>query len=346
MHVYTLDPLHDPRWDELVVSHPNASIFHQVGWLRALEQTYGYQPIAITTSPPGERLTDGMVFCNVQSRLTGNRLVSIPFSDHAEPLLNDDGDCSRFAGWIEQEHEKEKWEYIEVRPLSAESCLGSSLSRGQSLYVHRLDLWPSVDELFRRMHKSCVQRRIRHAERQNLSYERGCSQKLFREFYELLLMTKRRNRALPQPRTWFLNLMTFMRPHIDIRVARKDGRPIAATFALRHNDSVICKYSCSDAAFHRLCGTPFLFWKMIQEGRAEGAHELDFGRTDAANSGMIRFMDRFGTIRKPLDYLRDVVPKHGLTMELPVGRAAGAVSSILPGAAAATAGEIVYRHIG
>ncbi len=41
----------------------------------------------LTTCAPDAPLTDGVVFCEVDSWLTGRRLVSLPFSDHCEPLL-------------------------------------------------------------------------------------------------------------------------------------------------------------------------------------------------------------------------------------------------------------------
>jgi len=31
MHLYTVDPLSDTRWDDLVTSHPMASVFRQSG---------------------------------------------------------------------------------------------------------------------------------------------------------------------------------------------------------------------------------------------------------------------------------------------------------------------------
>ena len=43
--------------------HPAASIFHTPGWLEALRRTYGYEPVAFTTSPPGHPLTNGSPFC-------------------------------------------------------------------------------------------------------------------------------------------------------------------------------------------------------------------------------------------------------------------------------------------
>src|SRR5262245_20006552 len=85
--VHQLDPLSDPRWKDLVAWHPDASVFHPSAWLGALQRSYGYQPVAYTTSAPGAPLGDGIVFCRVESWLTGRRLVSLPFSDHCAPLV-------------------------------------------------------------------------------------------------------------------------------------------------------------------------------------------------------------------------------------------------------------------
>src|SRR5215469_14248266 len=87
-HCYQFDPTQDPRWAELVNRHPKASVFHSVAWLKALRRTYGYEPVAFTTSSPIGELKNGLVFCRINSWLTGCRLVSLPFSDHCEPLCD------------------------------------------------------------------------------------------------------------------------------------------------------------------------------------------------------------------------------------------------------------------
>ena len=86
------DPIGDPRWSELLDRHPAASIFHSPGWLNALRQTYGYEPFVVTTST-GPTLENGMVVCRVKG-WTSRRLVSLPFSDHCDPLVDDSDDLS------------------------------------------------------------------------------------------------------------------------------------------------------------------------------------------------------------------------------------------------------------
>ena len=90
--VHTFNPLNDPRWENFVDRHPQASVFHGRGWLEALWRTYGYEPVVYSTDSPSGELTNGVVLCRVNSWLTGRRLVSLPFTDHCEPLVQDASD--------------------------------------------------------------------------------------------------------------------------------------------------------------------------------------------------------------------------------------------------------------
>src|SRR5712692_6265032 len=173
MPVYALDPLEDPRWREFLERHPNASIFHSRGWLEALRRAYGYEPIAYTTSPPGAELANGMVFCRIDSWLTGRRLVSLPFSDHSDPLVNGEEELPYLLEFLNRLLRKENWKYVEFRPLHGPVGHSAGFARNGVFYFHRIDLHPPLDVLFRSFHKNCAQRKIRRAEREALTYEAG-----------------------------------------------------------------------------------------------------------------------------------------------------------------------------
>ena len=101
MRIYQIDPTRDARWAELVERHPKASVFHTVGWLKALRCTYGYEPVAFTTSSPTGDLKNGLVFCRIDSWLTDRRLVSLPFSDHCEPLCDSADDLNFLIRYLQ-----------------------------------------------------------------------------------------------------------------------------------------------------------------------------------------------------------------------------------------------------
>src|SRR5260370_20997308 len=79
----------DRGWLKLIEADPKATVFHTPGWLEALLRTYGYPPVVLTTTGSGEPLKNGLVLCKVSSWLTGSRLVSLPFSDHCQPLVDE-----------------------------------------------------------------------------------------------------------------------------------------------------------------------------------------------------------------------------------------------------------------
>jgi len=330
----------------MVASHPCASVFHQQGWLKALERTYGYRPIVVTSTPPGEPLSDGIAFCEVKSWITGNRLVSLPFADHAEPLLGDIDDSPEFAEWMQRECIRQKWKYVELRPLSWEMQPDTPLRASQSFWFHTLNLTPSIERIFQGLHKNCLQRRIQRAERAQLSYEKGSSEDLLDDFYRLLMITRRRHRLPPQPLAWFRNLLACMGANAEIRLARKDGIPIAAILALYHRRTVVYKYGCSDERFNHLAGMPFLFWRLIEESKAAGAEQLDLGRTGLDNAGLVEFKDRFGATRRRITYLRysETTKQRNLVKQyLPATRR---LFSVLPDALSSRIGRLLYRHVG
>jgi CelD/BcsL family acetyltransferase involved in cellulose biosynthesis len=304
MPIYEIDPLKDPRWCAFLKSHPRASVFHTIAWLEALRRTYGYKPIAFTTSPPGADLENGLVFCQVESWMTGSRLVSLPFSDHCELLVDDPTDQQHLLSALEHRFHEENWRYIEMRPLRKANLPAGVFQECETYCFHQLDLSLDLDTLFRKFHKDSTQRKIRRAEREGINFEEGHSKSLLDAFYHLQLLTRRRHRLPPQPKRWFLNLIDCFGDALQMRVASKDGQPAAAILTLRFKDTLVYKYGCSDSQFNNLGGMHLLFWSSIQEAKKSGLQFYDLGRSDADNVGLITFKDRWGAERSTMTYTR------------------------------------------
>jgi hypothetical protein len=346
MSVYTINPLQDRRWDEFVRCHPRASVFHTREWLEALNRTYGFEPILLSTAPEHSSLNDGVVLCTVSSWVTGSRLVSVPFADHCEPLVENNSDLQEFLSWLQEARDRSGWKYVELRPLSAFEQCGTALQPYARYSYHELDITPALGQIFQNLHKDSIQRRIQRAERAGLSYETGRSTELLHEFYHLLLVTRRRHRLLPQPWAWFKNLLASMGNACELRVARNDGAAIAALLTLRHRSVVTYKYGCSDERFHHLGGMPFLFWRLIEDSKAQGAKKIDFGRSDIDQGGLTTFKDRFGTTSRYLTYYRCPKQENKDRNRLLEFDAIRKLFSVLPDSMSSTAGRLLYRHMG
>jgi Acetyltransferase (GNAT) domain len=349
--VRCIEPLQDRSWERFVERHPCASLFHSSAWLQALSRTYGYKPIAFTTSPAGCELKNGVVFCQVESWLTGRRLVSLPFSDHCEPLLDSKADVQSLAAALEEEVSRERWRYIEVRPPGRFE-LPTSLHCSTIRYrLHKLDLSPAIDTLFSNCHKGSTQRKIRRAEREHLVYQEGSTEDLLNCFYDLFKITRKRHNIPPPPRKWFANLMTYLGEALKIRVAFKGDKHIAAIVTIRHKDALVYKYGGCDSGFTNLGSMHFLLWKSIQEAKASGMRTFDLGRSDEDQPGLILFKDRWGACSSSLTYsqysaLQTSQHMFDLSRRDKRSRAAKFVMSYLSPKLLSMIGAGLYSHVG
>jgi hypothetical protein len=343
--VYTLDPLLDPRWNEFIGGHQSASVFHSRPWLEAVRRTYGYTPVVYTTAPPSSQLSNGIVLCRISSWLTGRRMVSVPFSDHCEPLLDTTDAAAALAGELKNAVATGKWNYVELRPASQLRALEGAVP-SPVCYLHTLDLLPAEHDLLRGTHKTAVQQPIRRAEREGLVYECGNSERLLNVFYRLMVRTRRRHRLPPQPVEWFRNVAACMGERLQIRAAFKDGIGVASILTVQYKDVAVYKYGCSDAAFQNLGGTPFLLWKAIVEAKAAGLTRMDFGRSDADNPGLIAFKDRWGARSSELTYMRWSLKKDPAAAGRRSSEVAGRLFAVMPEAVLRTLGRVLYRHAG
>jgi CelD/BcsL family acetyltransferase involved in cellulose biosynthesis len=341
--VYELDPLVDSRWEEFLYRQPNASVFHSREWLRALHTAYGYEPVAITDSPPECPLISVMVFCRVVSRITGKRLVSLPFSDHCDPLCESTRGFNMLASYAAAVAKGENYKYVEIRPIAAMVPRGFQASK--SYYYHQVDLMPGADLVYRKLHVDCIQRKIRRAERENLTFRSGTTAELMETFYKLHTHTRLRHGLPPQPRLWFNALFTNMQRQISIKVAYFEGKPVASVITLEGFRTTVYKYGCSDESYNRLGGAQALMWEAIEEACNKGHTVFDMGRSDLDQLGLIEYKDRWGARKSLITYYRSPCGAAKAQDDPRAVRLVKRLFSNLPESVAPFVGRLIYRHL-
>ena len=343
--IYSFDPLRDVRWARFLDRRAEASIFHTPAWIEALRRTYGYEPVAYTSSPPEEELADGLPFCRISTWLSGKRLVSLPFSDHVAVLVDDREVLGQMFSFLSKQVETKACKYVEIRPAEQAAWDLPGSSKTATFYWHRLSLDDELEVLYKRFHSSCVRRAIRRAERDGLTYMEGREEKLIQEFYRLLLLTHRRHGVPPQPISWFRNLVDCLGDNLQIRAASLGGTSIASIITLTFKGSMVYKYGCSDARYHNSGGMALLMWRAIQDAKGRSLREFDFGRSDSDNAGLVRFKDNWGAERTTLAYwgyperLRPNPERWDLRM-------ARGICARLPVVALPAMGKLLYKHMG
>ena len=158
-------------------------------------------------------------------------------------------------------------------------------------------------------------------------------------------MTRRRQRLPPQPLNWFRGLIAAFGANLKIRLASKDDVPVASILTLSHRKSMVYKYGCSDSALNNLGGTPLLFWRTIQQAKERGLEELDLGRSDMDNFGLVTFKRHLGAAGRLIKYWTYPKSSAGLP-SIWKETVAQRVVSLVPNVALEMVGKLMYRHIG
>ena len=347
----TLDPLTDPRWRELVQRDARASAFHTPEWLEALRRTYGFVPVVYATDSSRSELRNAIPFCAVTSWVTGRRLVSLPFSDHCEPLVDGPAPLGEILDHVTADARRRGWRYVQLRPRTGAATTGArGFRHGESNYHHTIDLRPDLDTLFKGI-KTDNRTAIRKAERSGLRHLVGRDAAFVRAYFALHVMTRSTQGVPPQPAAWFQNLARSLGDMLDIHLLLQDDTPIAGMVTIQFRDQLMCKYTASDRLRDHTGLGKSLLWQSIRRAKERGATSLDWGRCEPVDVGLAQYKERFGAQRSENSYLRfSSVPADPVPAARPRAQwVAGAARSViprLPPSVLRVAGRFAYRHVG
>jgi CelD/BcsL family acetyltransferase involved in cellulose biosynthesis len=339
-----IDPIGDPEWLALLEDSPSAEVFHHPAWLDLLRSQYRYAVGACCVRDGGGRVEAGIPIARIESRLTGRRLVSLPFSDVCSPALRRDADPAALNALGAAMA-------AECRRTGLGLAVHASIPDAPEAFVQRrfvrhiLPLAHDPTELERHYSKS-VRRNVRTARRESLRLERRTDASALDAFYRLHLKTRRRLGVPTQPRRFIRRFEQLFAAGLGFVATVFDGpRPIAAAVFLTYDGTLTYKYGASDARALAKRPNNLLFSEAIRWACEAGFRTADFGRTDIDNEGLRAFKRSWGTeeVDQFYTYLHHLEPPQ----ERGTGdRLVGAAIRHSPAAVGRLAGEALYRHFG
>jgi CelD/BcsL family acetyltransferase involved in cellulose biosynthesis len=342
MRTALLDPLADPAWQRLVDRADAATIFHHPAWLGLVRDHYRFPTAAACVLDADGEAVAGLPLVAMFSRLTGRRLVAVPFSDTCGPLLAPgapEDALAVLARAVEAERAR-RGSRLEVHERFDEAGTAVDL-----FHRHVVDLRDGFEALEKRW-ASRVRRNIRKGRREGVESARETGTEALDVFYALHLQTRRKLGVPTQPRTFIRRLAKVFDSGMGfVGVARHEGRPIAAAVFLVCGTKVLYKYGASDQEALALRPNNVLFADVMRWAAESGHTELDLGRTDLGQEGLREFKLSWGADELPLAYTYAGAPPP----EPGHGRAEEALAAIItrtPPVTGRLIGELLYRHAG
>src|SRR5437899_10775364 len=145
-----VNPIQQPDWDAQLRSHPDYTFFDGAAWVKVLCATYRHKPLYFGLRGAG-RVWGLLPVLEVDSRLTGRRGVSLPFTDECLPLSFATIRYEVVLYEIIEYGKARNWNYLECR---GGGDLVAGIPASITFFGHTLDLLAAEQVLFDRFEGS------------------------------------------------------------------------------------------------------------------------------------------------------------------------------------------------
>ena len=294
--------LHEAEeWDQYLLLHGNASVFHSSHWAQVMQASYGHRPHLLAWMEGGNPRAL-LPLLEVRSLVKGHRGISLPFSDEGGMLCFEDEDGRRLWQQASELGRECGWRYLEVRgPLP---CQAEAPAKA-TFIGHEADLSSGEAAVFENF-ESSVRRAVRKAEKSGLTVRVTRTLDAMGNFYRLHCATRRKHGVPPQSPAFFENIHEHViRAGFGFMVeALHGGATVAAGVFLHFGGCGIYKFGASDESRLPLRANDRVMWEGMKQCVELGCQKFLMGRTDLANAGLRRFKRGFGAREYEIRYHR------------------------------------------
>lgn len=310
--------------------------FHSKEWGTLLKEVHG---IGVS----GET---GMPLSLIRSRIFGNRLISVPFSDYGGPSSKTLEEASEAAGAARSEAERMGVDFLEVRTpvMHGDSLEKAGYARRDDYCTFVIDLEKPEERLLSSMEKR-TRNDISKGQKSGFDVVEAEGPEDIKRFYGLYAGTMKRLGSPPQPMRFFTAMKEFLGKEACIRMAYIGKEPLAGAVFLKGKGRIHYYYSCSSLSQRNLRASDFLLWDSIS-GFRKGFREFDFGRT-RPGSGVYHYKKGWGGREERMPYYY-VFNRKTLDKRQEVGyeRYSRMWKALMPGFLAKKLGPWIIRQVG
>ncbi|MFN8089626.1 MAG: GNAT family N-acetyltransferase [Mycobacterium sp.] len=340
--IVAVDPRDDVRWD--VLASDAGSLFTSSPWIRAVSESYGFAPQARVALDAEGIPRSGFAWVEIED-IRGERLVSLPFSDRAEPILSDPS----------------------IWPLLAEDAFSGDVS----MTVRCLDgAAPASDSRLVNIgvaawHETTVDRPLEEI-RQSLqpsarraaasSARRGVDVRVctgldaVRQFHGMHVgLRKGKYGMLAQPADFFDRIWAEFcdSEGIFTLLACIDSEPVAGAMLLVWGDTLYFKFAASRLEALHLLPNYAVYWRTIQLASGLGLRRVDWGLSDLDQPGLVAFKRKWASGESRIHTLRTTT--HTARQSSEMGSLLTGLTNLfadesVPDEITARAGSLLYRY--
>ncbi|SFM53417.1 FemAB family XrtA/PEP-CTERM system-associated protein [Marinobacter zhejiangensis] len=293
----------DGAIEQYLERHPGASIWHQPVVTSFISTTYSHETRYFFALGEGGRVVGVLPVVQLNSRLFGNFLVSLPYFNYGGVLADNPDIAGKLIEACNEWRDQQGAEHLELR-----ACEDSGLGYQQRtdkvtfwlpLPEHPDDLWNSF--------KPKLRAQVRRGEKEVSGlHVGGCE--LLDDFYHVFSNNMRDLGTPVYGKDFFRNLLQSLDGHAWLVVAKIDGKPAGCAFITGFKGRMEIPWASTLRRYSHTGINMTMYWEILKLAIARGYGLFDFGRC-SRDAGTYRFKQQWGA--QPIDLFWDYVMPEG-----------------------------------
>jgi serine/alanine adding enzyme len=280
-------------WDAFVADRPGCWHYQLFGWKDVIERTYGHSCFYLR-AVQGDEVVGLLPLANIESRLFGRSITSLPFLDTAGVEALDSSGRDALISRARDLCGERSSHYLELRQAQLLPGEFSVDTRKVSLTMALRD---SVDKQWDSL-SSERRNRVRKAQKAGLSAEIGGAS-LLPEFYRVWSRNMRDLGSPAHSRRWFEEVLSVFADTASIILIRSQHRAVGAALMIHYKGILAVPWVSSLREAFEKHPNDLLYWESIRSAQERGCGHFDFGRS-TAGSGNYTYKVRWGATASPI----------------------------------------------
>jgi CelD/BcsL family acetyltransferase involved in cellulose biosynthesis len=343
---YNLDivnPIENPKWDDLLLSSEGYSFFHSSFWARTLLESYNFTPRYFARTDEN-RLSVLVPMMEVNNAPLRKKGVSLPFTDMSDPIIDSHISWHDLYKELAAYGREAGWKSLEIR---GDAHVDDDSIPSTDYVSHTLNLSNDENALFKNFSDG-TRGNIKKAEREGVKVDVTSSRESLDEFCKLHGATRKRHGLPPQPSSFFASVHKHVLATDNgfVVLARIAGKPVAGAVFFHFGTKAIYKYSASDPAFQNSRPNNLVLWEAIRRYSRNGFTSLCLGRTEPENVGLRHYKSSWGAREDILRYYKyDISQSAFVKDQAQVPAFYTAIFKALPSPVLNALGSLLYKYV-
>ena len=236
------------------------------------------------------------------------------------------------------------WKHLELR--GGMNYLEKSTASA-TFVSHSLDLAGDEQQIFKSFRDS-TRRNIKKAAKSNIEVSFNSTWQSVETFYELNSITRKHHGVPPQPIKFFKKVFEHIisKDKGIVAIASHQGIPVAGAVFFHFGKKALFKFGASIRRFQHLRPNNLVMWEAIKWLASNGFENLNLGRTEPENNGLMQFKRGWGTRERQIHYYSYDFKLGEFITQKKTFKSSYNFFKLMPEPLLKLAGNLLYRHVG